>query len=220
MSTELTEKEIEAIAKQLGCPDGELGLDVAQTMEISNFSMTDKGIQALALEGGEKVLELGHGNASHLRHLLQPYVTYCGLDISPLMKSEAERINAEYIKNRSASFHLYDGFNIPFEDNTFHKALTVNTIYFWKEPIKFLNQVCRVMKPGGQFTVVFGHKAFMKNLPFTKYGFTLYTPKEVEDLVTQSNFTSTDCANYTDTVLFNNVGDQVTRDFSVLTAVK
>jgi SAM-dependent methyltransferase len=220
MSKELTEKEIEEIAKQLGCPAGEMGLDIAETMEVSNFPMTEKGIQALALKGGEYVLEVGHGNAAHLKYLLKPSVRYYGLDISPLMKSEAERINALYLKSDQASFHVYDGLNIPFEDNTFDKALTVNTLYFWKEPVKFLDQVHRVMKPGGQFNVVFGQKLFMEQLPFTKYGFNLYTQKEVEDMMAKSAFSVVDFNNYSDVVSFNNLGDEVMRHFSVITVEK
>ena len=82
---------------------------------------------------------------------------------------------------------VYDGQNIPFGEQSFDKIFTVNTLYFWKEPNTFLEEIYRVLRNNGTFVLTFGHKDFMSNLPFTQYGFQLYHTEDVEKLCCQKS---------------------------------
>jgi ubiquinone/menaquinone biosynthesis C-methylase UbiE len=111
---------------------------------------------------------------------------YSGIDISELMKQEAEKYSMENGLDKKANFQLYDGTNIPFADNSFHKIFTVNTIYFWQQPVELLNELNRVLKPDGILCITLVDEESMSRLPFTEYGFTKYNEIKFRDLADRS----------------------------------
>jgi SAM-dependent methyltransferase len=214
----MTEQELKILAQQLSNPEGETGKDVAKMMNETNISMTKETIKALYLADSEKVLELGHGNAGHLSYLLDfaENINYTGLEISETMKSEAESINQKYLSQ--AKFQLYDGLKIPFENKNFDKIMTVNTIYFWENPVDFLNEIYRVLKDNGSFVLTFAKKDFMKTLPFTS-DFKLYNDEDIEYLISQTNFKRM-IGSDKEEFITSKTGEQVKREYKVLTIKK
>lgn len=214
----MTEQELKILAKNLANPEGEKGKEVAKMMNETNISMTKETIKALYLTDNEKVLELGHGNAGHLSYLLDfaENIQYTGLEISETMKSEAENINSKYLSQ--ANFQLYDGNKIPFENKSFDKVMTVNTIYFWENPVEFFNEIYRVLKKNGSFVLTFAKKDFMKNLPFTS-NFKLYNYEDVEELVAQTNFKRMIRSDKEEWIT-SKTGTFVKREYKVLTIKK
>ncbi len=214
----MTEQELKILAKNLANPEGETGKEVAKMMNETNISMTKETIKALFLMDNEKVLELGHGNAGHLSYLLDfaDNIQYTGLEISETMKSEAENINSKYLSQ--ANFQLYDGKIIPFKNESFDKVMTVNTIYFWENPVEFFNEIYRVLKKDGSFVLTFAKKDFMKNLPFTA-DFKLYNYEDVEELVAQTNFKRMIRSDKEEWIT-SKTGTLVKREYKVLTIKK
>ena len=214
----MTENELKILAQQLSNPEGEVGKDVAKMMNETNISMTKETIKALLLTDNEKILELGHGNAGHLSYLLDfaENINYTGLEISETMKSEAETINQKYLSQ--TKFQLYDGKKIPFEAESFDKILTVNTIYFWEDPVGFLNEIYRVLKEHGSFVLTFAKKDFMKTLPFTA-DFKLYDYEDIELLISQTNFKRM-IKSEKEEFIKSKSGEQVKREYNVLTIKK
>ncbi len=214
----MTQDELKILAQQLSKPEGDIGRDIANMMNETNISMTKETLKALHLINDDKILEIGHGNAGHLPYLLDfaDNISYTGLEISETMKTEAENINKKYLSQ--AEFKLYDGKKIPFEDKSFDKIMTVNTIYFCKDPISFLNEIYRVMKNTGSFVLTFAKKDFMKTLPFTA-DFNLYNYEDIELLISQTNFKRMVKSNKEDFVL-SKTGESVKREYLVLTIRK
>lgn len=180
----LNSTELKEIEKQLGCPTGENGIKIANNMHQSNISMTMASIELLNLKANDHLLEIGHGNASHLKQILERTdgLKYTGLEISKTMQKEAKRINA----GCNADFLIYDGNNIPFEKSSFNKIVSVNTIYFWKDAIGFIKEVQRVLKSDGMFILTFALKSFMQQLPFVKSEFKLYDELDLRKLISYS----------------------------------
>jgi len=187
----MEEQDLKALSEQLMKPSGERGIEVANMMNENNIGMTVNSIENLELNGNERILEIGHGNAGHLDYLLKKAekLQYEGIDISELMIQEAVRINKSPIANKQAVFTLYDGTIIPFEQESFDAVFTVNTIYFWSDPAAFMNEIARVLKKGGRFALTFAEASFMEQLPFTKFNFTLYNLEAVQQLVDQAGLT-------------------------------
>lgn len=216
----MKEEDLKSIANQLSKPDGEHGIQVAQMMNTSNFSMTSDCIDQLNLKDNDSVLEIGHGNCGHLNYLLDKAkdLKYIGLEISSLMSDEAKKINSQFL-SKEVQFILYEGVKLPFEDAIFHAVFTINTIYFWKYPQDFLAEIYRVLKPTGKMLVTMADKTFMEKLPFTKYIFTLYETTEVEKFAENAGFEISEIKENRDEVR-SKVGDLVTRKFYTLTFVK
>jgi SAM-dependent methyltransferase len=217
----MTEEALKELAGQLRRPEGDKGKEVAQMMHETNIGMTLNAIQHLALQDQDTILELGHGNAAHLAYLLGQAagLSYQGLDISALMQEEARQINQSFVAERQASFALYDGVQIPFPDDTFDKAFTVNTIYFWESPQALLAEIYRVLQPGGVFCLTFAAADFMKQLPFTTYGFDLYDVARAQELVAGTAFRLID-TDLQEEQVKSNTGELVTRNFATLSLQK
>lgn len=204
------------LASQLSCPKNTEGIEVANNMHESNIRMTRGAIDAIQLTDGDLILELGHGNCKHLPEILEKATQtyYYGLEISELMQKHASEINSIATQANRASFRLYDGKKIPFGDNTFHKILTVNTIYFWENPEEFIKEIYRVLKPGGLLAISFADKDFMESLPFTAYGFDLYSKERIYTLAQVVDFKIKDISSATEKIR-SKAGDEVERLFYV-----
>ena len=217
----MKQEELQAIASQLKHPTGEKGIEMGNMMNETNINMTRHSIQNLQIEAGNKILELGHGNAGHVQFIFEQAenIKYYGLEMSELMFQEARQINRNFVSQKQAFFSLYDGKVIPFQDDFFDKIFTVNTIYFWQEPEKLLLEIYRVLKPNGVFCITFAEESFMKQLPFTKFEFELYSTEKVEQLVQKTLFKIVYKETLTEKVK-TKTGELVDRDFTTIVLEK
>jgi SAM-dependent methyltransferase len=186
----MEKEELQAIASQLKHPTGEKGIEMANMMNETNINMTRHSVQNLNIKAGNSILELGHGNAGHVAFIFEQgeNLKYFGLEMSELMFQEARQINRNFVSQKQAFFSLYDGNTIPFEEDSFDKIFTVNTIYFWQEPEKLLLEIYRVLRPKGNFCITFAEEDFMKKLPFTQFEFELYNTEKAQELIKKTPF--------------------------------
>lgn len=210
-----------ALAAQLRQPKGTKGIEVSEMMNETNISMTLHAIDRLHIDHNHRILELGHGNCGHLAYLLKQKtdIAYHGLEMSELMYQEAQRINEPFIDTGQASFHLYDGLDMPFPDHYFDRIFTVNTIYFWAVPAEVLSELHRIIKPGGLLNITFAQAAFMQQLPFTRFGFDLYDNEKITRLIRTTPFAIIALDMQTD-VVKSKTGEQVNRVFTTITMQK
>ncbi len=218
MNHSLSEQDFRQIAAQLAHPSGENGNRVADQMHESNIGMTRQTIASLQLFPNSHVLELGHGSARHVPELLEKEdnLHYDGLEISILMNEQSKQLNAQAIAEGKAAFSLYDGGHIPFQKASFDRIMTVNTVYFWRDPAATFQELARVLKKGGLFCLTFADKSFMRQLPFTEYGFTLYEQEELIHLAVSAGFTFKTISRHEERIRSKS-GDEVERLFYVMT---
>ena len=216
----MEKEELKILAQNLANPQGEKGIEIGEMMNATNIGMTLESIKTLLIEDNEAVLEIGHGNAAHVKSILTKAknIKYTGIDISETMHNEAKRLNKNF--ENQAGFVLYEGKKLPFEDETFDKIFTVNTVYFWKEPAKFLNEIYRVLKDNGTFVLTFAQRSFMESLPFTKYHFTLYNTHEMEEMVSKSHFKRMKVSEKNELVKSKAENETIRRIYTVLTIKK
>lgn len=221
MNTPWNDNDLKEMANQLSSPKGEDGKKTAERMAISNKNMITRTIQQLNLTKDEHVLEIGHGNGSHVNDLIAiaPGLHYFGIDISETMNTEAIRINKHLVKKNIVAFELSNGNDIDFPKGSFDKIFTVNTIYFWEKPKAYAKEIYRVLKPGGSFCITFGDKKFMEKLPFTKWKFQLYDKDTVSALLTNAGFVIAKITEETE-IVKGNAGETIERDFVIIRAVK
>lgn len=217
----MEQKDLQELASQLGHPKGEKGIEIADMMNATNIGMTRHAIASLELSGNEMVLELGHGNAGHVKYLLEQYpaIHYDGLELSELMHAEAKKINRSFIESQQTAFHRYDGGKLPFLDNYFDAIFTVNTIYFWSDPLAVLAELYRVLKAEGKLCITFAQESFMKQLPFTAYGFELYNTDKLEKLLAGSAFKIRKIQSQTEQVR-SKTGELMDREYTTVTLAK
>lgn len=215
---QLTESQLQELAAQLRCPDGDGGVKVGEMMNFTNGNMIAKAIESLNLAFANSVLEIGPGNGSHAKDIISKdeSITYTGIDISPLMVEEARKLNAGL---ENVSFQLADGSSIPFGEGRFDKILTTNTIYFWQDAQGYANEIARVLAKDGTVTIGFIPESTMQHIPFAKYGFTLYSIEKVTALMEAAGLEVVSAVTEKEWVTSNS-GTQIEREFVLLTAKK
>jgi ubiquinone/menaquinone biosynthesis C-methylase UbiE len=216
----MEKEDLKKLAQHLANPQGKEGIETGELMHSTNIGMTLESIKALLIEDHETILEIGHGNAAHVKHITNKArnVRYTGIDISETMHYEARRLNQEY--QDQVDFVWYEGKRLSFADQTFDKIFTVNTVYFWEEPVEYLNEIYRVMKNNGTFVLTFGQKDFMEKLPFTQFGFRLYSTDEMEETISKSHFKRMKISEREEQVK-SKTGDQtIHRIYTILTIKK
>src|SRR6516164_551374 len=86
-------------ARQLGNPEGEVGIAVADWLNETNKAANAKTVALLGVIAGDHVLEIGFGNGRTVPDVIGQAadVRYTGIDISPTMVAEASRFNAALV---------------------------------------------------------------------------------------------------------------------------
>jgi len=220
---QLDERKLKEIAHQLRCPSGEEGVLMGKLLTETNSGMIRETIALLQLSNKNRILELGHGNCEHLSFLLKQalQLRYFGMEISEVMKQEAVSINKQYVKKRQALFQLYNGKEIPYVLHFFDCVLTVNTIYFWRDPVALLNEIYRVLKPGGICILTYVKSSCMEKLPFVANNniFSLYSHENIKQLVDVTAFEIDQIKNKTERVKSKS-GEWVEREYAIVVLSK
>lgn len=212
-----SKEDLLALESQLSHPTGTKGVSVADNMATSNLSMITACFESLNIQDEETVLEIGHGNASHVQKILQKAkgVSFIGLEISKTMHKEALKNIASLKNNLDVTFELYNGVNFPFENNSFDKIASINTLYFWKQPKVILNELYRILKPKGKIALCYADKDFMETLPFVGSKFRLYDKEGILKLINSSPLQLASFKSFKETVK-NKLGETVQRNYNVI----
>jgi ubiquinone/menaquinone biosynthesis C-methylase UbiE len=76
-----------------------------------------------------------------------------GLDISEDMLALARKNAAEYGLSDRVKYIAGDARKMPFEDGHFDAVFTNGSLHEWAHPEEILNEIMRVLKPGGKYVI-------------------------------------------------------------------
>ena len=135
---------------------------VAGVYPVSTFFFHSKAhCEALKLSGirdGMRVLEVATGSGEMFRRLVQanPSGTTIGLDLSPNMAAKTHRsVRNEFPKSQTQC-KAVDARRMPFRDNAFDAVVCCYLLELLSadDIVTVLNEIHRVLKPRGTFTLV------------------------------------------------------------------
>lgn len=178
------------MAKQLRRPSGILANLTGNQMNISNDALYKLVKSQLALKEGDYLLEIGFGNGKFFPELYENAgrILISGEDLSNEMVTQAIKNNPSLYKCGRLRLQVGSSEGLPFEDACFDKIICINVIYFWEVPDVHLKEIYRVLKPGGMFYTGFRPAETMIKLPFTQYGFNLYTEEDWYRILSNNGF--------------------------------
>lgn len=180
-------------SRQLARPSGLFGnWFMARWLDRANAAMNALTLEQLAPTAGDRLLEIGFGGGALLACVLggRRCAFAAGIDISPeMVKRAARRFRRQIAAGRAQIGHgAIDA--IPYGDAEFTHLCSVNTLYFWPDPVRALAECRRVLQPGGRLALCFNDRSEMQRWPGHAYGFTLYSVNEVEALLAAAGFSA------------------------------
>jgi arsenite methyltransferase len=116
------------------------------------------------------------------------FATLMSVDFSPEMVRLCEKRFEAHIRAGRLDLCCADASRLPHADGEFTKTCSVNTIYFWPDPMAVLAELRRVLCPGGKLVICFNPRVTASKMPFTRRGFLLYEGPEVRRLLEKAGF--------------------------------
>jgi SAM-dependent methyltransferase len=84
--------------------------------------------------------------------------------------------------------HLASAETLPFANGSFDKAASLNSLYFWPDPERALDEIARVLRPGGWLLLGLEPAAELRKYPGHVHGFRLFEVAEVRALMETAGF--------------------------------
>ena len=145
------------LMRMFGRPKGILGRLGGIIMARTNRKFASWVINLLDIQPNDRVLEVGFGPGVGIQLLARSasagYVA--GIDPSEEMVGQATARNVKAIESGQVDLRHGSVEGLPFEDNTFDKALAINSMQVWPDAMAGLREIRRVMKPGGRIALGF-----------------------------------------------------------------
>lgn len=145
------------LREQFGRPAGFWGHIAGKIMAFtpSNKDRTHWTISLLDIRPDDRLLEIGFGPgfAVDLVSKIASEGFIAGVDHSEVMVRHAGKRNARAIRDGKVVLRLGSASNVPKFNEPFDKIFTINSIHFWSNPIDCLNELRKLLRPGGLIAV-------------------------------------------------------------------
>jgi ubiquinone/menaquinone biosynthesis C-methylase UbiE len=82
-----------------------------------------------------------------------PNLRLTGIDMSAEVLEQAESYAAQYGYGDRVRFKEGSAQAAPFPDESFDLAISTLSLHHWREPVAVLNEVARIVRPGGAFLI-------------------------------------------------------------------
>ncbi|MGP4069716.1 class I SAM-dependent methyltransferase [Halobacillus sp. B29] len=140
--------------KQFAKPEGSIGKITGWFMVKENERRNEWTLSFLDIQKNDKVLEVGFGPADALKKIAgKEGITLYGIDPSESMVETALRRlkkekAAEQICMMQGEAQMLEDFYQPLD-----KIYSINNISFWETPVKTLNHLHSLLRPGGRIAL-------------------------------------------------------------------
>lgn len=140
-------------------PEGKEGALMLERMTKSHARMTSWALSHWEIDRDDVILDVGCGAGGALKQMSEAMGEeglgeLSGIDHSEVSVAEATKNNQKDIDSGKMEILLGSVEALPFSRDRFDKVLTVESFYFWKDPVQGLSEVRRVLKPEGIFFLV------------------------------------------------------------------
>ncbi|WP_366653472.1 class I SAM-dependent methyltransferase [Mycobacterium gordonae] len=163
------------IAKQLGHPSGLRGRLVGMLLNKGNRALVNAAVQALELQAGARVGDVGFGGGVGLKFLLDGVgrsgVVH-GVELSETMLARARRRYSREIAAGRLALQQGGLTQLPFGDEELSGVITVNTIYFVTELDRAFAELSRVVNRSGRIVIGLADPDAMEKMPTSRHVFT------------------------------------------------
>ncbi len=145
------------LMRAFGRPQGLLGRLGGTIMARMNADCGAWVVELLEVEADDSVLEVGFGPGAVMQRLsgLVSAGSVVGVDPSAEMVEQARSRNAAAVRSGHIDPQLGSVERLPFGNDSFDKALAINSMQVWPDAIAGLREIRRVLKPRGRIALGF-----------------------------------------------------------------
>lgn len=185
---------IKRMTKNARKPSGFWGRIMIKKMNAGHFEMTKWAIGKINIPSDGAVADIGcgGGNCVKLLSAMTNGMVY-GIDYSPLCVEKAKRKNRKAVKSDRVKIIEASVEKLPFKTESIDCAVSVESVYFWRDPYKAFGEILRVLKKGGELNVICemvknddGTGAHTEVAELLKLNY--YSAAELENIFRQSRF--------------------------------
>ena len=146
------------------------------SMERGHRPVGEQAIARMRVPTAAHVLDDGCGSGWAARLLAKQSIAgrVVGIDVSDEMVRVAREQSSDIT---NVEFQVASAENLPFPDDTFTHAFSMESLYYYTDISKAVGEIARVLKPGGLFVVVVD--LYQENLPSHQWIETLKVPVQL-----------------------------------------
>ncbi len=133
-----------------------------EQMHQDHLRITEKAIPLMGIELTDRILDIGCGSGWISGMLAQIVARgqVVGIDVSDEMVRRARG----HCRDLTHVMFIVSGVEeIPWDDDFFHKAFSVESAYYWPDPAKAFREIFRVLRPGGSAWILIN--LYKENIP-------------------------------------------------------
>ena len=173
-------------SKQAKKPSGIFGrFFMSRIFDKGNLELNNFVKETLSIKKSDNILEIGCGTGSLIKIIADELENGIveGIDFSKTMISMAKKKNKKHIGKKKAIIRLGNFDELQFENNSYDKIFSVNTIYFWKNPVITISKAFDLLKANGMIVLGFHNKEEMEKMDLDENIFQLYSLQDVINLL-------------------------------------
>lgn len=158
----------------------------------SHYTSFRYALNKLSLTPDDRFLDVCCGGGSLLKFALKTVWEAAGLDHSPDMVALTKENNEQAVADARLDVRQGDARSLPWDDASFDAVANCNAFFFIPEPVRFLREAYRVLKPGGRFVVATGTNRKLVGILFAPWrsSMSLYTNGELATMLKETGFTA------------------------------
>lgn len=147
---------LKSFMSQFENPQGIMGRLVGQILYYENRERNAWAVLLLDVQPKDRVLEIGFGPGDALQGVcsLNTQGFTAGIDHSAVMVEQAQGRNKRAVKEKRLELREGSAMALPYADASFDKAFTINSLHIWPDAMKGLQEMRRILKPGGLLVIV------------------------------------------------------------------
>jgi ubiquinone/menaquinone biosynthesis C-methylase UbiE len=146
-------------------------------------------LDALKLTAADTYLEIGCGGGMLLEQVLRIVAEGAAIDHSPDM-IDATMNKLKDVDPDKVELVTGDAAKLPWEKERFSAAASANMFFFVEEPQKVLNELFRVLQPGGRFAMVTMGSGILGKISFGwLFSLKTYSDSTMTMMLKQAGFT-------------------------------
>lgn len=182
------------LSQQARKPSGLIGrFLMTNIFNAGNADLNTFVKEMLEIDKSDSILEVGFGPGKLIAEMADstPDGQVAGIDFSATMLRQAEKTNVHHIQSGRVKLHQGECRELPFADDSFDKLCSINTLYFWDKPEKYLSEMLRVLKPQGKIIIGFHEAEQLARLDLNEAVFQTYSQAETVNLLLEAGFNNT-----------------------------